>query len=187
MADLIKYRLSAVVPPLCQGAPTNLPLTIPGSGPPVAVPDTAGGNSEPMDEDTIYQPVIAYFTFIQNNLAQITSGNALQAMREAEQRHLQIMHGVVDSIKNDWSNRLTKQEQEYEQRLQDVESKAIGAVNDERKRGDELEVRLNQAQASHDKRVEDFKAEANMQKNGNVSLVNSKPPMQKQLNMQRVP
>ena len=35
------------------------------------------------------------------------------------------------------------------------------AVNEERKRGDELEVRLNQAQASHDKRVEDFKAEAN--------------------------
>ena len=53
------------------------------------------------------------------------------------------------------------QEQEYEQRLQDVESKTIGAVNEERKRGDELEVRLNQAQASHDKRVEDFKAEAN--------------------------
>ena len=53
------------------------------------------------------------------------------------------------------------QEQEYEQRLQEVEGKAISAVNEERKRGDELEVRLNQAQASHDKRVEDFKAEAN--------------------------
>jgi len=53
------------------------------------------------------------------------------------------------------------QEQDYEQRLQDVENKAIGALNEERKRGDELEVRLNQAQASHDKRVEDFKAEAN--------------------------
>ena len=53
------------------------------------------------------------------------------------------------------------QEQEYEQRLQDVESKAIGAINEERKRGDELEVRLNQAQASHDKKVEEFKAEAN--------------------------
>ena len=53
------------------------------------------------------------------------------------------------------------QEQEYEQRIQDVENKAIGALNEERKRGDELEVRLNQAHASHDKRVEDFKAEAN--------------------------
>ena len=71
------------------------------------------------------------------------------------------MHGVVDSIKNDWPNRLTKQEQEYEQRLQDVEAKAIAAIAEERKRGDELEVRLNQAQATHDVRVEEFKAEAN--------------------------
>ena len=69
------------------GTPTNLPLTIPGSGPPVAVPDTAGGNSEPMDADTIYQPVIEYCTFIQNNLAQTTSGNTLQVMREAEQSY----------------------------------------------------------------------------------------------------
>ena len=83
------------------------------------------------------------------NLAQITSGNTLQVMREAEQRHLQIMHEVVDSIKNDWSNRLTKQVQEYEQRLQDVEAKAIATIAEERKRGHELEARLNQAQATH--------------------------------------
>ena len=82
-------------------------------------------------------------------------------MREAEQRHLQIMQGVVDSIRSEWSSTLVMQEQDYEQRLQDVENKAIGALNEERKRGDELEVRLNQAQASHDKKVEDFKAEAN--------------------------
>ena len=85
-----------------------------------------------MDEDTIYQPVVAYFTFTQNNLAQFTSGNALQVMREAEQRHLQIVHGVVDSIKNDWSNRLTKQKQEYEQRLQDAEAKEIAAIAEEK-------------------------------------------------------
>ena len=85
-----------------------------------------------MDEDTIYQPVVAYFTFTQNNLAQITSGNALQVMREAEQRHLQIVHGVVDSIKNDWANRLTKQKQEYEQRLQDAEAKEIAAIAEEK-------------------------------------------------------
>ena len=144
------------------GTPTDHPLAVPGSGPSaVAVPNVAGGNSEPMDDETMFQPVVAYFTFIQNNLSQITSGNTLQVMREAEQRHLQIMHGVVDSIRSEWSSRLVMQEQEYEQRLQDVESKAIGAVNEERKRGDELEVRLNQAQASHDKRVEDFKVEAN--------------------------
>ena len=85
-----------------------------------------------MDEDTIYQPVVAYFTFTQNNLAQITSGNALQVMREAEQRHLQIVHGVVDSIKNDWPNRLTKHKQEYEQRLQDTEAKEIAAIAEEK-------------------------------------------------------
>ena len=143
------------------GAPADLPLAVPGSGPIVAVPNAAGGDSEPMDDETMYQPVVAYFTFIQNNLAQITSGNTLQVMREAEQRHLQITHGVVDSIKNDWSSRFAKQEQEYEQRLQDVEAKATVAIADERKRGDELEVRLNQARATHDAKVEEFKVEAN--------------------------
>ena len=143
------------------GTPADLTLAIPGSGLSVAVPDTAGGDSMPMDEETIYQPVVAYFTFIQNNLAQITSGNTLQVMREAEQRHLQIMQGAVDSIKNDWSNRFIQKEQEYEQRLQDVEIKAVAALAEERKRGDEFEVRLNQAQATHDVKVEEFKAEAN--------------------------
>ena len=103
------------------GTPTDLPLAVPGSGPSaVAVPNVAGGNSEPMDEETMFQPVVAYFTFIQNNMTQITSGNALQGMREAEQRHLQIMHGVVESIRSEWSNRLVMQEQEYEQRVQEV-------------------------------------------------------------------
>ena len=75
-------------------------------------------------------------------MSQITSGNTLQVMREAEQRHLQIMHGVVDSIRSEWSSRPVMQEQEYEQRLQDVENKAIGALNEERKRGDELDQKI---------------------------------------------
>ena len=125
------------------GTPIDHPLAVPGSGPSaVAVPNMAGGNPEPMDDETMFQPVVAYFTFIQNNLSQITSGNTLQVMREAEQRHLQIMHGVVDSIRNEWSSRLVMQEQEYEQRLQEVEGNAISALNEERKRGDEMEVRL---------------------------------------------
>ena len=82
-------------------------------------------------------------------------------MREAEQRHLQIMHGVIDSIKNEWSNKLVRQEQEYEQRLQEVETKAMAALVEERKRGDEFEVRWNQVRATHDAKVEEFKAEAN--------------------------
>jgi len=117
------------------GTPTDLPLAVPGSGPSsVAVPNVAGGDSAPMDDETMNQPVVAYFTFIQNNMSQITSGNTLQVVREAEQRHLQIMHGVVDSIRREWSSRLVMQEQEYEQRLQDVENKAIGALNEETKK-----------------------------------------------------
>ena len=52
--------------------------------------------------------------------------------------------------------------------MQDVETKAIAAIADERKRGDELEVRLNQAQATHDVRVEEFKAEANAKHDLNI-------------------
>ena len=115
------------------GTPSDLPLAVPGSGPSASVPNVAGGDSVPMDEETMYQPVVAYFTFIQNNLSQIASGNTLQVVREVEQRHLQTMHGVVDSIRSEWSSRLAMQEQEYEQRLQDVESKASSAINEERK------------------------------------------------------
>ena len=92
-----------------------------------------------------------YFTFIQQNLSQITSGNTIQVMREAEQRSLEIMQGVVDSIRNEV----------YEQRLQEVEVKATAALADERKRGGEFEVRWNQARATGDAKVEEFKAEAN--------------------------
>ena len=143
------------------GTPADLSLAIPGSGPPVTVPDPAGSDPVPMDDDTIYQPVVAYFTFIQNSIAQITSGNTLQVMREAELRHLQIMQGVVETIKNMWSTKLVQKEQEYEQKLQEVESKALDALAEARKRGDKFEVRLNQAQAAHDAKVEEIKAEAN--------------------------
>ena len=102
-----------------------------------------------------------YFTFIQQNLSQITSGNTIQVMREAEQRYLEIMQGVVDSIRNEWSNKLAKEERVYEQRLQEVEVKATAALADERKRGGEFEVRWNQARATGDAKVEEFKAEAN--------------------------
>ena len=144
------------------GTPADLSLAIPGSGPPVAVPDPAGSNPVPID-DTIYQPVVVYFTCIQNNIAQITSGNTQQVMREAEQRHLQIMQGVVDSIKNDYgqTSSFIQNKQEYEQRSQEVEMKAAAALAEERKQGDEFEVRLNQAQATHDVKVEEFNAEAN--------------------------
>ena len=78
------------------GTPNDLPLVAPGSGPVVAAPANAGYNPEPMDDESIRQPVVAYFTFIQNTLAQLTSRNAKQVMREAEQRHMQIMNEVID-------------------------------------------------------------------------------------------
>ena len=42
-----------------------------------------------------------------------------------------------------------------------MEASAITVLAEQRKRGDEFEVRLNQAQATHDARVEEFKPEAN--------------------------
>ena len=71
------------------------------------------------------------------------------------------MQGVVETIKNMWSTKLVQKEQEYEQKLQEVESKALDALAEARKRGDKFEVRLNQAQAAHDAKVEEIKAEAN--------------------------
>ena len=47
------------------GTSTALPLAVPGSGPSnVAVPNVAGGDSVPMDEETIFQPVVAYVLYI---------------------------------------------------------------------------------------------------------------------------
>ena len=45
------------------GTPSDLPLAIPGTGPP-AIPASAGGDPVPMDDVVMSQPVVAYFTFI---------------------------------------------------------------------------------------------------------------------------
>jgi len=71
------------------------------------------------------------------------------------------MQGVVETIEDMWSNKLVQKEQEHEQKLQEEETKAPAALAEARKRGDEFEVRLNQAQAAHDAKVEEFRAEAN--------------------------
>ena len=81
------------------GTPSNLPLAIPGTGSP-AVSTPAGGDPAPMDDVVMPQPAVAYFTFIQNNLNQLTGGNAAQVMREAKQRHLQIMNEVLQGLRN---------------------------------------------------------------------------------------
>ena len=107
--------------------PIDLSLAVPGSGPMNVASVPAGSDPEPMDDDSIRQPVVAYFTFIQNNLAQLASGNAQQVMREAEQRHMQIMNEVILGMRNEMANRLTQRDQEWEQRVQDAESSAIAA------------------------------------------------------------
>ena len=60
----------------------------------------------PMEDESIRQPVVAYFSFIQNNLAQLAGGNASQVMREAEQRHMQIMNQVFVGMRNEMAKRM---------------------------------------------------------------------------------
>ena len=59
----------------------------------------AGVTAVPMDEDVMQQPVVAYFQFIQNNVQQIEAGNVERVMREAEQRHREIMQATFDGIR----------------------------------------------------------------------------------------
>ena len=142
------------------GTPSDLPLAIPGTGPP-AVPTPAGGDPVPMDDVVMSQPVIAYLAFIQNNLNQLTGGNAAQVMREAEQRHLQIMNEVLQGLRNEWNSRLVQKDQECEQRVQDAESKALAAINAAKERSEEIEARLATNQATYDNRIGELQAEAN--------------------------
>eukprot|EP00435_Cladocopium_sp_Y103_P045873 s2897_g13.t1 len=128
------------------GTPADLPLAIPGSGPP-ATP--AGGDPVLMSTEAINQPVVAYFTFIQNNLSQITRGNAMQVMREAEQRHLQIMQEVIGQLRNEWSGRLAAQEQEFEQRLHDAEAAAVAAKVEYQRLSGEATKAIENAKSSH--------------------------------------
>eukprot|EP00435_Cladocopium_sp_Y103_P002926 s2789_g1.t1 len=102
-----------------------------------------------MSTEEINQPVVAYFTFIQNNMAQITSGNATQVMREAEQRHLQIMHQVIGQLREEWTSRLAMREQEFEQRLQEAESGSLVAKAEYQKLSSEAVQALENAKASH--------------------------------------
>eukprot|EP00435_Cladocopium_sp_Y103_P033531 s327_g8.t1 len=124
--------------------PADLSLAIPRSGPPATA---AGGDPVPMNTEAINQPVVAYFTFIQNNLAQITIGNAAQVMREAEQRHLQIMHEVIGQLRDEWASRLAAQEQEFEQRLHDAEAATVAAKA-------EVEKLKSEANKMHDHALE---------------------------------
>ena len=139
------------------GTPSDLPLAIPGTGPP-AIPTPAGGDPLPMDDVVMPQPVVAYYIFIQNNLNQLTGGNAAQVMREAEQGHLQIMNEVLQGLRNEWNNRLIQKDQECEQRVQDAESKALAALKAAKERSEETEARLATTQATYDAKIGELQA-----------------------------
>ena len=82
-------------------------------------------------------------------------------MREAEQRHLQIMNGVLQGLRNEWNNRLIQKDQECEQRVQDAESKALAAIKAAKERSEEMEARLATTQTTYDAKIGEFQAEAN--------------------------
>ena len=93
------------------GTPTDLPLAIPGTGPPAVPSHPAGVDPVPMDDVVMSQPVVAYLTLIQNNIQQLTGGSANQVMREAEQRHLQIMNEALQGLRNQRKSRLVQKDQ----------------------------------------------------------------------------
>ena len=107
------------------------------------------------------QPAVAYFTFIQNNIQQLTGGNANQVMREAQQRHPQIMNEVLQGLRNEWDSRLVQKEQECDQRAQDAESQALAAISVAKDRSEELEARWTKTQATYDANIGELQAEAN--------------------------
>jgi len=51
-----------------------------------------------VDEGFFYQPVQAYFRFVQNNLTYINEGNIDAFRREAEERHAQVMEQQVQQL-----------------------------------------------------------------------------------------
>ena len=108
-----------------------------------------------MDDVVMSQPVVAYFSFIQNSIQQLTGGNANQVMREAEQRHLQIMNEALQGLRNKRNSRLARKEQECEQRVQDAESQ------DRRIRVTSWKLGWLKPQATYDAKIGELQAEAN--------------------------
>ena len=83
---------------------------------------SAGVTAVPMDEDEMQQPVIAYFQFIQQNVQHIQAGDVDRVMREAEQRHRQIMQATVDSIRERFQQEFNQQQVANSQQLASAQS-----------------------------------------------------------------
>ena len=74
-------------------------------------PNPARTNPMTVDEGFFYQPVQAYFQFVQNNLTYINEVNVDLFRQEAEERHSQIMEQMVQQLYQDCETRSLKVEQ----------------------------------------------------------------------------
>lgn len=54
-----------------------------------------------VDEGIFYQPVQAYFQFVQNNLMFLDESNSDHIRREAEERHIQLMEQMVQQLRSE--------------------------------------------------------------------------------------
>ena len=141
-AETWKYRLSAVVSKAMERLPGDgsgiggamVPATgsmVPANtGAPAS--NAAGVNPTPMtvDEGFFYQPVQAYFQFVQNNLTYINEGNIDALRREAEERHAQVMEQKVQQLHQEFEqvclSELARQRAEAENRHEQMASELTG-------------------------------------------------------------
>ena len=83
-----------------------------------------------VDEGFFYQPVQAYFQFVQNNLTYMNEGNIDAFRREAEERHTQIMEQKVQQLYQKFEqvclSELAQQRAEAENRHEQMASELTG-------------------------------------------------------------
>ena len=135
---------SAIVPATGSMMPAN-------AGAPV--PNAAEVNPTPMtvDEGFFYQPVQAYFQFVQNNLTYMNEGNIDAFRREAEERHAQVMEQKVQQLYQEFEQvclgELAEQRAEAKNRHEQMTSEFTGFAmsHSSRTRGHETEEGRNLA------------------------------------------
>ena len=75
----------------------------------------------PMDDVVTSQPVTAYFQFIQNNVHQIQAGNVEGVMREAEQRHREIMAATLENVRQQYDAEVRRQQSAMNEQLAEAQ------------------------------------------------------------------
>ena len=74
---------------------------VPTTGVPATNPAVTNPTPMTVDDGIFYQPVQAYFQFVQNNPTYINKGNIDLFRQEAEERHSQIMEQLSLPSKNE--------------------------------------------------------------------------------------